>query len=77
MWFDTKVSFFIDRYDQVTWKLKFALIPHRCDKTGQKIWFKYAYQGTRNILVVPSGMITERCWITKDIWLIEKLKGKI
>ena len=61
-------------YKDATWSLQFAWLPHRCDITGREIWFERAYAGTVNTL--KPNMLHRR-WVTKDVWLIEKLKGTI
>jgi hypothetical protein len=61
-------------YDTVTWALKFAWLPHRCDITGREIWFEWAYCGINKVL---SSNRDYRRWITRDTWLVEKLKGAI
>lgn len=61
-------------YKDATWSLKFAWLPHRCDKTGREIWFEWAYQGINKTL---SNVTAYSRWVTKDVWLVEKLKGTI
>lgn len=63
-------------YRDASWKLKFAWFPYRCAVTGQKIWFKRAYCGTRQFRV-DNHFMFDRRWIERDVWMIEKLKGTI
>lgn len=63
-------------YDDATWKLKFAWLPHRCYITGKEIWFEHAYHGRRS-RAIPSGITTEHRWLDKETWIVEKLKGTI
>ena len=61
-------------YKEAKWSLQFAWLPHRCDVTGREIWFEWAYRGINETL---SATIAYSRWITKDVWLIEKLKGSL
>lgn len=61
-------------YKDATWKLKFAWLPHRCDKTNNEIWFKWAYRGVNKNLSPTRDYAR---WIERDVWMIEKLKGTI
>lgn len=63
-------------YKDAYWSLKFAWLPHRCDITGEEIWFKMAYRGISRS-VAPSGVMLYSRWIKRDEWLVEKLKGTI
>ena len=63
-------------YIGAIWELKFAWLPHRCDITGKEIWFERAYRGITTGLS-QSGKVVHSRWITKDVWLVEKLKGTI
>ena len=67
-------------YKRAEWEWCFAWLPHRCDRTQQLIWFKYAYRGTvRYEHLVHMGMdkqlVMERRWLTTDEWIIGQLKG--
>lgn len=62
--------------DKFIWKFKFAWLPVRCYLTGKEIWFEHAYRGSR-FQLSPGGGITERRWLDKETWLVEKLKGTI
>lgn len=56
------------------WQLKFAVIPHRCAVSGQRIWLEYAYRGTRT-----SGprdhQTVEHFWISSVEFVIWRLKN--
>ena len=56
------------------WQLKFAVVPHRCAISGQRIWLEYAYRGTR-IITGPGDSIVEHFWIGRNEFMIWKLKG--
>lgn len=61
-------------YKDASWSLQFAWLPHRCDVTGREIWFERAYQGINKEL---SKTIAYSRWVSRDTWLLEKLKGTI
>ena len=61
-------------YKDVSWSSQFAWLPHRCDVTGKEIWFEKAYRGINKKL---SNTTAYSRWITRDVWLVEKLKGTI
>ena len=65
-------------YSRAVWQLTFAWLPHRCDQTNQLIWFKFAYCGA--VTYRPGDLMTvvsEKKWMCRNEWLIEKIKGKI
>ena len=74
---ETEVQGYDSYYDSATWELTFAWLPHRCEKTGKEIWFEWAYCGSRQYRVSDNNFIFDRRWITRDSWMIEKLKGTI
>jgi hypothetical protein len=61
-------------FKDASWSLQFAWLPHRCDITGKEIWFEWAYRGINKAL---SPLRAYSRWITRDTWLVEKLKGTI
>jgi hypothetical protein len=63
-------------YESAVWDLKFAWLPQRCDKTGEEIWFKWAYRGVARGGYTNEPRFNVR-WLTKDEWMIGKLKGTI
>jgi hypothetical protein len=68
-------------YSRATWKWCFAWLPHRCDRSNQLIWLRYAYRGTVYYESVK-GIMTDRAaltrrWLTTDEFLIGSLKGTI
>lgn len=73
---ESEVQSYDPFYDSAIWELTFAWLPHRCEKTGEEIWFKRAYRGSRKYRVEDNFMFDRR-WIKRDEWLIEKLKGTI
>jgi hypothetical protein len=61
---------------QVTnWQLKFAIVPHRCSISGERIWLEDAYRGTRTITEARTPII-EHYWIKFDEFIIWNLKGR-
>ncbi len=73
-----KIDFDYEHFYRIAtkWKLKFALLPHRCIQTRRIIWLKWAYCGTIESLY-ESIFLREKRWIERDTWLVEKLKGTI
>lgn len=62
---------------QAVWDLKFAWLPKKCFKTEETIWLEYAYCGTVAWGAFTAEPVYEYRWIKKDVWLIEKIKGRI
>jgi hypothetical protein len=56
------------------WQLKFAVVPHRCAVSGQRIWLEHAYRGTRTIRH-GDHLITEYFWINRSEFVIWRLKN--
>jgi hypothetical protein len=56
------------------WQLKFAVVPHRCAVSGQRIWLELAYRGTR-IVTGPGTPIVEHFWINRNEFVIWRLKN--
>jgi hypothetical protein len=57
-----------------SWQLKFAVVPHRCAVSGQRIWLEHAYRGTRTIRSGDQFM-TEHFWINRSEFVIWRLKN--
>jgi hypothetical protein len=69
-------------YQRAEWEWTFAWLPHRCDRTRELIWLRYAYRGTvryESLLERLSDrkMVMERRWLTTDEFIIGSLKGTI
>ena len=56
------------------WQLKFALMPHRCAVSGQRIWLEPAYRGARTI-TGPGTPVVEHFWINRIEFMIWRLKN--
>jgi hypothetical protein len=63
-------------YDRAYWAYKFAWLPQRCDRTGSRIWLKRGYRGIR-IVTGPGEPVIEARWLTRDEFVIGKLKGSL
>lgn len=63
-------------YLRARWELKFSWLPRRCDRTGELIWLQWAYRGIHT-LTGPDLPFEDHRWVTRDEWVIEKLKGTI
>lgn len=61
-------------YKDAVWNLEFAWLPHWCDITKREIWFEWAYRGINKKL---SKTTAYSRWITRNTWMVEKLKGTI
>ena len=61
-------------YYRAHWKLKFSLWPRRCARSGRRIWFEQAYQGTA-MYTGPGELVYEHHWHTIDehlLWLLTR-----
>ena len=57
------------------WQFRFALLPCRCNLSGNRIWFKKAYRGTAFYGAGDIHFIQEHKWHTKEehlIWLLKR-----
>ena len=61
---------------RATWKLKFALLPRKCFKSGKSIWLTTAYRGTM-MITGPGTPVFERRWLTKYEYILYAIKGDI
>jgi hypothetical protein len=60
-------------WNRARWNLKFAWWPHRCEFSGQLIWFKQAYCGTARWMG-PGPDAVEVRWAESTEYLIWALK---
>jgi len=61
-------------YYRAQWKLKFALWPRRCARSGRSIFFERAYQGTA-MYTGPDEPIYEHHWHSGEehlLWLLTR-----
>lgn len=63
-------------YDRAVWYLNFAWRPRRCDRSGAIIWLTRAYRGTV-MWFGPGEPIMEHRWLTKDQYILGKLRGNL
>jgi hypothetical protein len=63
-------------WSRSTWEYKFALWPKYCEISNRRIWFKYAYKGTR-IITGPGTPVFEYKWLTKEEYLLAAFKGML
>ena len=61
-------------YNHARWRLAFAWLPHRCDKSNRIIWLEMAYLGTA-VWYGPGTPTYETHWMTKEEYLIWQLKN--
>lgn len=61
------------KYRQINWQLKFCWLPQTCMLSGQRIWLKYAYCGTR-LITGPGEPVVEKYWHSRLEHLIWVLK---
>jgi hypothetical protein len=66
-------------YPMAVWDYKFAWSPQVCDKSGQKIWLKYAYCGVAEYhpLMWKEKPIKEIRWLSTEEFIIRSLKGSL
>lgn len=61
---------------KANWEYKFAWLPHTCLFTGRTIWFKHGYVGTA-MYTGPGTPVYESRWLSKEEFVLSKLKGII
>ena len=57
----------------VDWKLKRCWVPQECFLTGQRLWGKQAYHGTR-IITGPGTPVIDHYYVERDEFILWKLK---
>ena len=73
---DDGITMYDPFWDRAQWEHKFAFWPRRCSLSNRKIWMEKAYKGTR-MITGPGEPVFEYRWLTKDQFMIGKLKGII
>jgi hypothetical protein len=63
-------------WNRSTWQYKFAIFPKRCNISKKTIWLDYAYRGTR-MITGPGEPVFEYRWLTKEEFVVARLKGII
>jgi len=63
-------------YKKATWYYKFAWLPHKCQLSGKRIWLKTAYRGMA-VYTGPGDPVYEYKWLTKEDFMLARLRGKI
>lgn len=63
-------------YERASWKLQFAWLPTRCDKSRKRIWLQRAYKGTA-MYTGPGTPEFEHRWIDQKQFLLYKIKGEV
>ena len=61
-------------YKRAKWKYSFAILPHVCEMTKKRLWFEHAYKGVA-LYTGPGDDVVEIKWLSRDQFLIAKLKG--
>ena len=72
-WSNFHLEYFRRFENRTIWRLKFALLPKKCDLTGKTIWFKIAYKGTA-VWTGPGAPIQEDKWHGKLEHLVWQIK---
>jgi len=63
-------------YERAVWRLRFALLPHRCDKSGKRIWFEFAFRGKAMYGPIEHPTTVETRWLTPSQFLMKQLSRK-
>ena len=61
---------------RINWKYTFCLWPRKSSIGNKIIWGKHAYKGVL-MIAGPGDPVFITYWITKEEFLIEKLRGRI
>jgi hypothetical protein len=65
-------------YPVAVWDYKFAWLPQVCDKSGDKIWLKFAYRGVAEYQTfIDKKPIAEIRWLSTEEFIIASLKGSL
>mgnify|MGYP003478985221 FL=1 len=62
-------GFYNNMFPRKARQRKFAWLPHRCNNSGKIIWLTYAYFNDYDVY--------EHSWITKEEYILERLKGEV
>lgn len=60
----------------VGWQRKISIIPRTCYYSNKFIWLQIAYKGTA-MWTGPGEPVFEHRWVSKNQYLLEKIKGTI
>jgi len=60
----------------IGWEMKFAVLPKKCHYSQKMIWLELAYRGTA-LWTGPGESLFEHRWISKNQYLIQKIKGSL
>jgi hypothetical protein len=63
-------------YKKADWYYKFAWLPHRCNLSNKRIWLKKAYRGIA-MYTGPGDPIFEYKWVSREEFIMARIKGKI
>lgn len=63
-------------YKRAVWRHKFAWFPRRCDVSKKTIWMTMAYKGIATY-TGPGDPVCEYKWLSKEVFMISRLKGTI
>jgi hypothetical protein len=63
-------------YKRADWYYKFAWWPHRCNRSNKLIWLKKAYRGVA-MYTGPGDPVFEYKWITKEDFMLARIRGTI
>lgn len=63
-------------YDRAHWYYTFSWWPRRCELSNKRIWMQRAYKGIR-MITGPGEPVFEVRWITRENFMIARLKGLI
>lgn len=63
-------------YKRANWYYKFSWLPHRCEISKKIIWFKRAYRGIA-MYTGPGDPIFEYKWITRELFMLARLRGTL
>jgi len=55
------------------WKLELCWTPQTCFLTGQQLWFRYAFHGTR-LITGPGDPVVDHYWINRNEFIMWNLK---
>jgi hypothetical protein len=63
-------------FRKAQWRLTFAWRPHRCFLSDKWIWLELGYQGEA-VWTGPGEPVFENRWLTKNEFIVQRLKGTI
>lgn len=69
-------GFFLYNIERINWKFTLCLWPRKSSMSNTSLWGKHAYKGVL-MITGPGEPVFITHWITKEEFLMARLRGKL